>query len=250
VLLPLRSVPDTFHEKAIDTIRADYRWKHKGEGRGISLGDFERLVNRTYRSFMYPLAKTKGYGKQPAFSTSKHDAECGCGGIKFDLIGTGSERLCCGDPSWWRPLHRKAIAAKKPKGAKAVPESRAAKKELYLPPSTKVLKSDYGRTPKGVVALTNGNGQWCTAPNEDGAFDPADLDLAGLPLVQWGGGNGQYPCVGTKALAPIEDAREKFAAKLNAQIGGAVEKFRRSLEHARREVSSQVAARCTHCRTC
>jgi upstream activation factor subunit UAF30 len=127
--------------------------KHKGEGRGISLGDFERLVNRSSIAAVDVSAREDevSYGKQPEFSTSKHDAECGCGGIKFDL-GTGSG----GSAAAIRP-GAEGIASKKPKGAGG---GRAAKKAVFA-------------------------------------------------------------------------ASEEATAKLNAQIGGAVEKFRRSLEHAR-----------------
>lgn len=207
VLLPLRTVPDSYHEKAIALLRNDYRWKNQGKGEGISLRDFERLVEQIYRAAMYPLTKTKDYGKQPEFTTSKHDAECGCGGIKFDL-GGGTPRLCCGNPGWWRPLHRAALKAKKPAGGKsAAPKG----KTLYLPADAKTVKSNYGQTPNGVVQLTDANGDWNT---RELGCDPTDLVIDAAKLVTWKPDYGSgYPYVGTTDLGAVAFARAKWNAR-------------------------------------
>jgi upstream activation factor subunit UAF30 len=231
VLLPLRAVPDKHHEHAIELLKKDYRWQKKGQGLGISLGDFENLIQQYYVSVMYPLAKSKAsYAKQPEFNTAKHDAECGCGGIKFDLGGSGGgTRLCCGNPAWWRPLHRAALKAKKP----AADTKGAAEqgKRLYLPEGTKLVKSDYGNAPRNVIALTNGSGRWENRGVRD-AFDPADLVIDDAKLVQWKA-YGDYPCVGTtdtKAVAAAQAAwKSRFeteAEQLEAQLLSALEEGR------------------------
>jgi upstream activation factor subunit UAF30 len=234
VLLPLRAVPDTFHEKAIKGIQGDYRWTHKGEGRGISLGDFERLVNRYYRAAMYPLVKTKGYGKQPEFTTSKHDAECGCGTIKFDLTGSGTTRVCCCNPGWWGPLHRAAKKAKKPAGGKS---STPKGKTLYLPAGAKTVKSSYGSAPSGVVQLTDTNGDW-NVHNLSEPFDPADLSIDASKLVTWKPDYGSgYQYVGTMDLAAVKAARATWAArwaeelkKLRGELAAAIRDHRKKYE--------------------
>lgn len=216
VLLPLRTVPDDVHEQVIPKVQADYRWGKKGGGSGISLGDFQSLVETYYRPSMYPLAKTKGYGKQPEFNTSKHDAECGCGGIKFDL-GNGSARLCCGNPGWWRPLHRAALKAKKPKGEKReAPRGKA----LYMPPGTPTVKSSYGDMPKGVVRLTDSRGEWGVNPHDDQPFDPADLQIDEKKLVLLTSNYGSdFPSVGTKDVAAVKRARARWTERWDAELG-------------------------------
>jgi hypothetical protein len=89
------------HEHAIELLRKDYRFEKKGQGRGISLGDFENLIQQFYAPSMYPLTKSKSsWAKQPEFKTTAHADECDCGGIKFDLGGSGGgDRLCCGNPA-------------------------------------------------------------------------------------------------------------------------------------------------------
>ena len=231
VLLPLRTVPDDVHAHAIELLRKDYRFEKKGTGAGISLGDFENLIRQFYTPSMYPLTKTKSsWHKQPEFNTSKHDAECGCGGIKFDLgVGGGDGgRLCCGNPAWWRPLDR---AAKKAKKAAAPKESaKKGGKTLYLPEGAATVQAQYGNAPKGVLQLTDSRGTWSISFME--AFDPADLVLEPKKLVQWKG-YGDYPSVGTKDGAAVAAAQAKWRARFAAEREQLLAGFRVSLEGKR-----------------
>jgi ParB/RepB/Spo0J family partition protein len=228
VLLPLRTAADSAHEHAIAFMQKDYRYQHKGGGAGISLGDFERLMNQAYRPAMYPLTKTKTrYHKQPEFNTSKHDAECDCGGIMYALDNSDTKRRCCGNPAWWRPLHRKALAAKKPAADK--PAKRT--KTLCLPPAVKAVKSQYGQTPSGVTQLTDSNGAWAFDRfNGDKAFDPADLAIDDAKLVTWPSGWGDgYPIVGTRDAGAVAAARAQWAERWQAERVKLVERLREDL---------------------
>lgn len=229
VLLPLRTVPDTIHEHAIELLKKDYRFEKKGQGRGISLGDFESLIQQFYTPAMYPLNKSKSsWAKQPEFKTTAHDQECDCGGIKFDLGGAGGgDRLCCGNPSWWRPLHRKAVAAKKPAKDKAEPR----RKVLHLPEAAKYLKTNhYGDAPSGVTQLTDSNGAWSPGGHNGKRFDPADLEIDDAKLVAWESYGTGYPCVGTRDDAAVKAAHAKWDARWSAERTKLVEKLREQIE--------------------
>jgi ParB/RepB/Spo0J family partition protein len=229
VLLPLRTVPDTIHEHAIELLRKDYRFEKKGQGRGISLGDFENLIQQFYTPSMYPLNKSKSsWAKQPEFKTTAHDQECDCGGIKFDLGGSGGgDRLCCGNPGWWRPLHRKALAAKKPAKDKAEPR----RKVLHLPEAAKYLKTNhYGEVPSGVTQLTDSNGVWNVGGRNGQTFDPADLTIDDAQLVAWESYGSGFPCVGTRDAAAVKAARAKWDARWSTERTKLVEKLRAQLE--------------------
>lgn len=228
VLVPLRGIPDQFQEKMVAEVSPYFEGSHE-EGRELRLEDVRKSIHRAAKPFLYPLAKTKAYGaKSPEFNTSKHDQECGCGVIRVAL-GYDAERAYCGDPTWWRPLHNAAMRKKHPvsKGARATPASKAKQKELYLPAGTKVLKSNYGATPSGAVRLTDSTGRWAPERQLE-PFDPADLDLTQMTLVQWPN-DGGYPSVGTKDTAAIEAARQKWRLRAAHQAELARADFARSL---------------------
>jgi ParB/RepB/Spo0J family partition protein len=136
-LIPLRSAPAEVHERAIERFQRDFRYQQDRATQ--SSRDFAKVVEEAYRSEMYPLNKGR-YTDRPTFDTSKHGAECDCGGVKF-----GSDRkIHCANPGWWRPLHRKAMAAKKPKqstsstsSARSEPKGPTVPK---LPNGLKVVK--------------------------------------------------------------------------------------------------------------
>lgn len=234
VILPLRTAADKVHEHAIELLRKDYRFEKQGGGAGISLGDFERLVKQIYLPSMYPLTKTKTtYYKQPeipAAALAQHDQECDCGGIMFDL-GGDSQRRCCGNPGWWRPLHRAALKAK-PKSMAQGRQSTSNRK-LYLPPGVPTVKSNYGQTPDGVVRLTDAGGNWSpSAGRNDKPFDPADLVIDDKKLVQWNGHDG-YPMVGTKDTAAVNKARAAWHARYEKQYLERLEELQLAIkEHA------------------
>ena len=232
-LVPLRTVPAKYHEQAMTRLDRDWRWQKRGEGGGISVADFERLVEQIYRPILYPLTKSSGYGRQPEFNTAKHDAECECGGIKFDL-GTGTPRRCCGNPGWWKPLHKKAIAAKKEAGPA---KKGAAAKRVYLPDGAKVMHVGYGGVPKGVVALTDSHGRWAsgsTYGSSDERFDPADLSIDDAQLVELRASYGDgYPIVGTKDVAAVKAARAAWQRRFADQANAARADFAGEIEQHR-----------------
>lgn len=218
VLVPLRGVPDAYHRHAIETIRKDYRWTQaKGT---ISIGAFESVVRTTYARFMYPLLRsTKSYGKNPEFNTKAHDQECECGTIAFEL-DYGGKRKCCGNPDWWKPRHRKALAEQK-KNAPAKRQQHDARPRLVLPEGAPRLKAKVYDPPKGMQYLTDARGLWDVAKLE---CDPAELviDDAKLVLVDVGYG---ADIVATKDLAAVRTAREAWKARWASRL----EALRRSL---------------------
>ena len=231
VILPLRTAADSVHEHAIEMLRKDYRFEKKGGGAGISLGDFEHLVRQLYTPYMYPLTKTKAtYNKQPeipAAALAQHDQECDCGGIMFDL-GSDTPRRCCGNPGWWRPLHRAALKAK-PKN-KAHGRASTSSKQLFLPAGVPTLKSSYGQTPDGVIKLTDTGGNWTPKGEANGKpFDPADLVIEDKKLVQWLGYDG-YPQVGTKDTAAVNKARAAWHARYEKQYRQLLDELRAAID--------------------
>lgn len=217
-LLPYRGCSDEAHEKAMAVVEKDYRVQRNDEDEGpISVSDFDRIVEQAFRPHLYPLTKTKtSYDKQPEFDTKRHDDECDCGGIHVASGMAERKRKYCGNPSWWRPLHRKALATNpKPKASSNGYRQRVT---WHLPAGTATVKAGYG-LPKGLVALTDHNGKWNVAQSggKDGAaFDPSSLsiDAAKLVLIQSTFGD---PRVGTKDLAAVEKARETWRARWDAR---------------------------------
>jgi ParB/RepB/Spo0J family partition protein len=140
-LVPVRGVPDKYHERAIEKLRKDYRWQNRAGG--ISSYDFGRLVQQVYRGFFYPLTKTKtSYAKQPEFNTKDHDAECPCGGIQFALE-FGAKRRCCGNPDWWRPRHRQARATKAERQTRRAAAAARLPAWAQLPPEASARRQKY-----------------------------------------------------------------------------------------------------------
>lgn len=235
-LLPLRTIPEKYHQQAIVKLEKDYRWQKRGAGGGISVADFEHVVEQAYRAFLYPLTKTSiSYHRQPAFDTKAHDRECPCGGIKASVDHAGSLRKCCGNPDWWRPRHKKAQAAKK--AAEPATTTPAAKR-LYLPEGTKVLTVSYSGMPKGVVELTDQEGRWKTAAlyggGVDERFDPADLVIDEAQLVelrhQYSSG---YSCVGTRDVAAVKAARAAWRTRFDERAAAIEHELARALDKHR-----------------
>ena len=220
VLLPLRNASDSAHEHAIAFMRKDWRFQNKGGGQGISLGDFERLMHQAYRPAMYPLTKTKTrHHRQPEFSTAQHDVECDCEGILFALDHSDAKRRCCGNPGWWKPLRRAALKAKAPKNGTTKGKARSEGKELFLPAGVASVQADFGRAPKGVVQLTDANGQWRFDERE--YFDPADLAIDDKKLVRLRdryASSSAWPIVATKDVAAVEQARVAWTNRVNSAI--------------------------------
>ncbi|MGN6111269.1 MAG: ParB/RepB/Spo0J family partition protein, partial [Kofleriaceae bacterium] len=213
-LVPLAGIPAKYHEQMIAKVRKDYRWGKRG-GPGMSLSDFESLIRICYTPLMYPLKKSSSsWLKQPEFPTSKHDDECTCGAPKFELSGAGA-RACCGNPDWWRPKHRKAVAEKKAAEPKA---KSPAKKALALPEGHTTARVSWeGDAPKGVTLLSTRAGTWRTPSgyhSTEPRFDPADLgelDPTKLVLVDWPNRRpGEYPVVGTRQAAAVKRATEAW----------------------------------------
>lgn len=126
-LVPLRSCPREVHERAIERFLKDYRYQN--DKATLSKDDFASVVDAAYQSEMYPLKKHGPHADRPTFDTSAHNAECECRGIKFDY----DRRLHCGNPCWWRPLHRKALAEKKAKQPKSAQSGRARNEGPKVP---------------------------------------------------------------------------------------------------------------------
>ena len=208
-LLPIRSIPDDVHAQILD----------KGRERivpGMSSRDFGSLLREVARPLFYPLAKTKGYGKQPEFNTAKHDVECSCGAPAFEL-DWNSKRKCCGNPAWWRPLHRAALAKKKK--ASAIDKSKAGRSRTptwaKLPEGASVRTAQYFEAKKGEMRLVE-NGKWDFRSEP---FDPptllAALTPASLRRVEITG-RGYGPdatCIVTTDEAAVTAARAAFTER-------------------------------------
>lgn len=221
VLLPLRSCANKVHEHAITLVEKDWRFKRNGKGdsaTGISVHDFERLVQLSYRGSMYPLTKTKAtYDKQPAFDTSAHERECDCGGIMFELQST--KRKCCGNPGWWRPKARQAQKDAPKKKANTASDRRELR--FYLPDEAKRVRlGAYSyEAPKGTVQLTR-DSRWKVVD-----FDPTTLALKPeqLVLVEPKHGNAYVAA----SAAAVKAAREAWATRWRDRRTGLVEALRR-----------------------
>jgi ParB/RepB/Spo0J family partition protein len=228
VLLPLRALDDEIHAKVVQEMY-DGDFAPDPDGHESRVDDFRRSVMLLYKPYLYPLTKSKEYSaRNPEFNTSKHDKECGCGGIKV-AIGYERERVYCGNPEWWRPLDRAAKKAKRAREEKAGGGVRKGGKTLHLPEGTKQVKSNYGQTPPGVVQLTDTNGEWAVSSGygrNEQPFDPADLSIDDAKLVQWQPSYGSgYPNVGTRDAAAVKAARAKWAARWDAERTKLLEKF-------------------------
>lgn len=217
-LLPYRGCPDDVHAHVMARAEKDYRMTWTETAGPVNLRDFASVVEQSYRPHLYPLARTKAsYDPQPEFDTRRHDEECTCGGILVTVaIGDRKKRKHCGNPAWWRPRHKKALAAK-PK-AKPQANGSRARVSFELPKGTATVSAGYD-APKGIVALTNFNGQWNveTRGDDEGAgFDPATLTIDPSKLVLLKGAGG-VPRVGTRDLAAVRQAREAWRARWAAR---------------------------------
>ncbi len=210
-LLPIRGLADKHHLEIIEKVKKDWQWKNMGDD-GLSLQDFEDLIADNADAFFYPLSKSK-YSDRPSFDTRLHDQECSCGRIKWDGV------VCCGNPDWWKPRHKKGAAAKKSKEAgkkKVEVHQPPGRPKLDLPEGAKTVSRGYGDAPKGVVVLTDANGHWSPGRfgwrDSEDDFDPADLQIDESKLVRV---ESQYSCdvVGTTDVAAVKAARQKWAER-------------------------------------
>lgn len=216
-LVPIRGVPDKYHEQIIAKLDSDYRWERNKEGEGISSHDFGRLLHEVARHLFYPLAKTKSsYAKQPEFNTRNHDAECSCGGIQWPDSASGDKRRQCGNPDWWRPLDRKA--KKEQRAAEGKKESATRVPgwaKLPAEASRRLEKYSYNARPGETPIVRQGKWLFETSRGEIRGFDPkvlmAHLDPAKLVLVEQGHdyGEGRFTIATTDAAA-LKAARESW----------------------------------------
>jgi hypothetical protein len=231
-LVPLRGVPDEYHAKAVEEITTGCTL---GEELADDVEDFGNTVRDAYKTFIYPLVKTKNdYEKQPEFSTKHHDDECSCGGIdwKEGWNGAGKGRCSCGNPDWWKPLHAAALKTKREKAKIADPSPATTKKgglRLELPAGAPTVKMSYN-DPKGIIVLTTSEGRWQVAAsrwNVDDAFDPEDLAIDETKLVRLKEqySSGGLDRVGTKDLAAVTAARAAWAKRFEPARAKAAEKL-------------------------
>jgi hypothetical protein len=237
-LVPLRGVPDAYHAEAVTTLADGIAM---GEPIADSVDAFGRHVASAYDKYMYPLAKSKaGHEKQPLFNTKGHDEECSCGGIIWGGSWQGVQakgRRFCANPDWWKPLH--AEAKKKERAESKTDDAAAPAKKgqlrLELPAGVPTINASYG-APKGVIYLTDPEGRWKVANgyhvNFVGeVFDPADLEIDEKKLVRVKSSySSGLDRVGTKDLAAVKSAREKFAASFRPARVEAAFKLRAQFE--------------------
>lgn len=231
-LLPLRGCSTEVHESVISRMGSDFRFTRNLSGKegaaGISAHDFASLIRQLYESSVYPLTKSSGYGRQPTFNTSKHDAECPCGRVLFEMSGHGAKRACCGNPGWWRPLHRAANKAKpKKRTATSGYDGRPQAAVFHMPHAAKtVAKATPGLTP-----LTDT--RYGQRPIWDcDSFDPAALASTLSPehLVLVKAPSGQYSgtFVATSNSAAVSAARKAWADRWSARRAKTLEQARRA----------------------
>lgn len=233
-LVPLRGIPDKFHVHLIEKLRKDFRFNRNAEGEegekgevipnGMSSYDFGNVLDQLARPLFYPLVKTKAsYDKQPEFDTRAHDAECSCGGIqRGEFHGDDDTRRWCGNPDWWRPLHRSAIAAKSAKSKASKKGGAALPTWARLPAEASARQEKYYYTArKGEYEIVD-SGEWNVGALK---FDPdaflAQVDPAKLILVTCG---DKKPSIATTDVAALKAAQASYAERLASRRAAYVEK--------------------------
>jgi ParB/RepB/Spo0J family partition protein len=219
VLFPYAGCPDAVHAAALASPSLLELSEDGVEGDTID--GFEADVRQAYRPHLYPIGKSKD-DERPRFSTSKHDAECSCGGITVELDFRG-KRKCCGNPEWWKPLDaaaKKAAKAKEKASAKAAPARPSRPKGPVfgkLPEGHERLqaKSLY-EAPKGHVWLTEFNGCWATRDRQGGEWDARVVVASATPaeLARVVTREGERVAVKTSAL---RDAQSEWKARWEAR---------------------------------
>jgi ParB-like chromosome segregation protein Spo0J len=217
------------HEHAIELLKKDYRFEKKGQGRGISLGDFENLIQQFYAPSMYPLTKSKSsWAKQPEFKTTAHADECDCGGIKFDLGGSGGgDRLCCGNPAGGgrctgrRSRRRSRPRIRPSRGGRCCtsPRPRSTSSRITTATCRAASRSSPTATACGTSAVATGR--------------PSILPISRSTTRSSSPGRATdraIPCVGTRDAAAVKAARAKWDARWSTERTKLVEKLRAEIE--------------------
>ena len=231
-LIAYRGCPDEVHTRAMAVVEKDYHFqKHEHDGEtSISSVEFERVVERAYGSYLYPLTKTKAdYDRQPTFDTKSHDLECSCGRIQAKLRGD-NKRACCGNPEWWRSRDRKAKADAPKKKSTSTPKKRAV--EFHLPEGAKAVttKGFNSDAEKAYTPLTkadhNDKVRWSSkafdAPSLAASLDPKDLVLV---RPAYGA-----PFVATTNATKVKAAREVWIERWSKRRETILEGVRRRLK--------------------
>lgn len=235
MLLPYRGCPDAVHVKARERAMKAGWWRD-GESPAIGPRDFERAVRDAYKPALYPLNKSKTNfginGDRPIFNTKHHDAECNCGGVMISEYDGATPRKFCGNPSWWGPLHRKALKDKPKSGSSNAGESRqrATRKELRLPKgSIEVTGSVYEAPPEGCAWVTSVDGKGWSIDLDGPAFDPIVLQKllkpADLVLVR----GGDAVRVATTNRAAMQRAQAAFTKAVEADLTKEIKPLRAAL---------------------
>lgn len=234
-LLPYRGCPDAVHAKARERAQKDVRWRAK-ESPACGPRDFEGLVRNAYKPALYPLNKSKsmyGGGRQCEFNTKHHDAECNCGGMLISDYNGATPRKYCGNPSWWGPLHRKALKDKPKTSGSSAGESRqrATRKELRMPKgSTEVTGSIHEAPPEGCAWVTNVDGKGWSIVEGEPAFDPLVLQklVKADDLVLVRGTDGVR--VATTNAGAMKKAVAAFAKEVESRQAASLKPLRASLK--------------------
>lgn len=246
-LVPIRGIPDKFHAELIEKLRKDYRYDRNAEngatgGAAMSGYDFGNVLEQCARPLFYPLTKTKtSWEKQPEFDTRNHDAECSCGGIllRDPEDDKPSGRRWCGNPDWWKPLHRKAIAANQPK------DGKSKNAPARVPAWAKLPAGGEERAVKGYYSTRNNetelvrDGKWALEEfDESKRFDPDTLLIHVKPekLVHVKSGSGSEPThmVLTTDQAAMRVARASYSDRWAKQLETLAAQRKKELkEHAR-----------------
>lgn len=236
MLLPYRGCPDAVHVKARERAKKAGWWRG-GESPAIGPRDFERAVRDAYKPALYPLNKSKtNYGingDRPIFNTKHHDAECNCGGMLFSEYDGATPRKFCGNPSWWGPLHRKALKDKPKTSSSSAGESRqrASRKELRLPKgATEVTGSVHEAPPEGCAWVTDvGGTSWSLKAADGPAFDPIVLQklLKPVDLVLVRGTDAVR--VATTNRTAMQKAQAAFSKQVEAELAKDLKPLRTAL---------------------
>jgi ParB/RepB/Spo0J family partition protein len=229
-LIPLRGCPDAVHAHALELALKSYHAEKNPEpGQALfSASDFGRVVQEAYRGSMYPLVKSKAsYDQRPAFDTRKHDQECECGRVQFEM-SYGAKRACCGNPAWWKPKHRaaqKADTQAKPK-TKSAP-SKTRERRWWVPEGAKQVKANGYEEPRGYVRLTDYNRRWSA---RDLACDPSGVSFPAEDLAVVTSSYGE-PYVAVRENSPaIVAARGRWKERWDGRRKGLVEALRRQVK--------------------
>lgn len=239
-LLPLRNAPDSVHAAAVEAVLPQME-------RVTEYAQFLRLVREAYKPAAYPLVASKAsWEPQPIFNTKKHDAECGCGAPAYAFGYNAEEtRRACLNPDWWKPLDKKGRAAKEKaeKAKQNAPVEETVPVHVALPAGAEIVRAPSAwQDPDGIVVLTSIHGDW-RAPGgygDDRAYDPADVVIEEAQLV--GVRTFSGVAVGTRDLAAVEAARDRWAARWVARLEELRGQFRSAVATSEMRIAGQGIA--------